>query len=724
MKLLTRARLGTWFFLLLPLACGAGLGTGDGQGGEPNAGLCRVDKDCADDDFCNGAETCDPGSKNADQHGCVPARERRTCDDGIACTRDECSSEEGRCVVSAPDEDEDGHADAACIDAKGRPLGDDCDDSDPERYPGNFEVCDASDHDEDCDPETVGLRDDDGDGETSDECCNENHCGSDCNDGSITQRSGQAEFCDEIDNNCDGKTDNSAKKVRWYPDKDKDGFGVWSDDVIESCEVQPGRSVLPTDCDDDSASIHPARDEKCGDKVDNDCDGIVDEGEDCEKPEGTPVCKSGRTWCGTKCVDVESDETSCGECFARCASDEVCSGGKCREEAETGTGGAGSGSSGGAPGSGGKDNGSGGGTGGTGGTASGGSDSGTGGELNGQVGTPPAGLGPLLVTSFEGSTSGYTRTGQWREGSTSGRAPTPKSGSKLAGTDLDGEYVSEVSRLTSDWIEVPEASLFPYLRYDYWYEFAGNDYGHIQIRTRDDDTWREVQDVTGALSFIQGQNPHWMQGIIPLELFGGEDIQVAFVLEPGTVSGPTGAGFFVDNIELWQGIMNICSCQGFNGAERDGDWSIDGGQFAIGQPGYSGTNAPPTPYGSTGSDDKGYAGTGLSPRYQSLPRARSARLVSPSHHVRTDTMRAEFWLWHSLSPGTSVRTQIRHIPGHWEDFDAVVYTGEQSEWTKVTLPLSSYRNLSIQIGFLLDNGGGSAPIEHAGFFVDEFNFLD
>jgi len=64
-----------------------------------------------------------------------------------------------------------------CVDADGDghgaiPCGDDCDDNDAQRYPGNTEVCDDREHDEDCDNSTYGHRDTDGDGEDDARCCN------------------------------------------------------------------------------------------------------------------------------------------------------------------------------------------------------------------------------------------------------------------------------------------------------------------------------------------------------------------------------------------------------------------------------------------------------------------------------------------------------------------------------------------------------------------------
>jgi hypothetical protein len=80
-----------------------------------------------------------------------------------------------------PDQDGDGHDSLAA-------GGDDCDDDDVNRFPGNTEVCDAEHHDEDCNPATFGMRDADGDGYPDARCCNRSRdrhytCGTDCDDG-------------------------------------------------------------------------------------------------------------------------------------------------------------------------------------------------------------------------------------------------------------------------------------------------------------------------------------------------------------------------------------------------------------------------------------------------------------------------------------------------------------------------------------------------------------
>src|SRR5687767_6248181 len=122
------------------LGCGDDGSPGDAGGGtdadatsdDGAACACRSDDDCSDTLFCNGAERClacrcEPG---------IPP----SCNDGIACTADRCSEEEATCRSAGPDADDDGHLDGAC-------GGDDCNDSDPEVYPGATELCDAADRD-------------------------------------------------------------------------------------------------------------------------------------------------------------------------------------------------------------------------------------------------------------------------------------------------------------------------------------------------------------------------------------------------------------------------------------------------------------------------------------------------------------------------------------------------------------------------------------------------
>src|SRR5690606_40719273 len=122
---------------------------------------CETDAECDDGLFCTGVEACVEG-----RCATTPV----DCDDGIACTIDTCSELRRRCESAAPDVDGDGFGDASCLEDGGDPIGNDCDDNDANRFPGNREVCDAAGHDEDCDLETRGGVDADGDGFESAAC--------------------------------------------------------------------------------------------------------------------------------------------------------------------------------------------------------------------------------------------------------------------------------------------------------------------------------------------------------------------------------------------------------------------------------------------------------------------------------------------------------------------------------------------------------------------------
>jgi len=270
--------------------------------GEPDSGprICQTDDDCNDGAFCNGIERCRPGATQASHDGCVSGMPPR-CDDGIECTEDTCSHLSNGCRFVPVDDDGDGHAALSCTTPTGELLGDDCDDHDPNRFPGNPETCteETEAHDEDCNPQTFGTRDLDGDGATDDTCCNDTRCGDDCNDTRADVSTGYPEICDLIDNDCDGDVDVDSVEALWYPDDDRDGFGRDVPDPLESCAPVPGRSLFNTDLDDTNPSVNPAATEIC-DSVDNDSDARIDEGEVCQcgRPGSAPCeCASGARDC-------------------------------------------------------------------------------------------------------------------------------------------------------------------------------------------------------------------------------------------------------------------------------------------------------------------------------------------------------------------------------------------------------------------------------------------
>jgi len=154
----------------------------------------------------------------------------------------------------------------------------DCDDADISVYPGAIEICDGKDND--CNPGTA-----DGSGEAPTiTCLVEGVClgttpvcaGA---DGWICYYPGEYEdvevSCDGMGNDCDGITDDVVNP-NLFKDFDSDGYGS----TIYACLCAPQYPfivLVSGDCDDSNANRNPGLAEVCND-IDDDCDGILNEG--------------------------------------------------------------------------------------------------------------------------------------------------------------------------------------------------------------------------------------------------------------------------------------------------------------------------------------------------------------------------------------------------------------------------------------------------------------
>jgi len=175
----------------------------------------------------------------------------------------------------------------------------DCDDNNPDVYPGAPEICDGLDNncdtqiDEGLSPQNIYYRDADRDGygnpDESVLAClmppgyvEDN---TDCDDNSPAVYPGADEICDGIDNNCDRQVDEGLNTSPYYRDADGDGYGdqdveVWDcarpAGYVDSDVDNDGQPDW--DCDDTNPAIHPGAAEVC-DGVDNNCDTQIDEGQ-------------------------------------------------------------------------------------------------------------------------------------------------------------------------------------------------------------------------------------------------------------------------------------------------------------------------------------------------------------------------------------------------------------------------------------------------------------
>lgn len=152
--------------------------------------------------------------------------------------------------------------------------------------------------------------------------------GGDCSDTNAQIHPGVEEICDDVDQNCDGDTDSDLKAVYSW-DTDGDGFGDPYAKITLACKVPEGMVIDKSDCNDNSAKIHPGADEMCGDLIDNNCSGQVDEMPCITYEE---LCgdnidnnKDGATDEGCDCVDVKKPSLIgngyadwCNKCTGAC----------------------------------------------------------------------------------------------------------------------------------------------------------------------------------------------------------------------------------------------------------------------------------------------------------------------------------------------------------------------------------------------------------------------
>jgi hypothetical protein len=227
-----------------------------------------------------------------------------------------CNNQDDNCDGNTDegcDSDEDGYCDASMVWLNAPavcPLSTsatvlDCNDSNPAVHPAATETCNGVD--DNCSVSTDEGCDDDGDAYcdgamivvgTPAICLNG---GGDCNDGDEAIHPGAIDYCDDVDNDCNGTTDDVC-------DSDKDGycaFGKFTLGKPNSCPNGGG------DCNDSDSAIHPGASDVCDD-IDNDCNTVTDDACDGDSDGyctagkvtvGTPkTCASG----GGDCNDADS----------------------------------------------------------------------------------------------------------------------------------------------------------------------------------------------------------------------------------------------------------------------------------------------------------------------------------------------------------------------------------------------------------------------------------
>jgi hypothetical protein len=217
----------------------------------------------------------------------------------------------------------------------------DCDDNNAGVNPGRTEVCDPRGLDEDCNPCTVaGATDGDRDNDTftSAACFNRyagpaptcdlmrvrldgamaRVTGGDCDDVDENVRPNQSESCNNLDDNCNGMTDEGVLRT-FFRDADGDDFGDRSPGAMTrmACSRPQGYAENNTDCDDDpnlGGSVNPGAREVCdGSMRDENCNGTANENCGCTPVGSSRPCCGGR---GNQTCTATSMGTVWGACSA------------------------------------------------------------------------------------------------------------------------------------------------------------------------------------------------------------------------------------------------------------------------------------------------------------------------------------------------------------------------------------------------------------------------
>ena len=121
----------------------------------------------------------------------------------------------------------------------------------------------------------------------------------DCDDNDNAINPGATEICGNgIDDDCDNLIDEGCGSFTYFADDDNDTYGNFNDSLVSASPTPPAGYVInSTDCDDTNSSINPGATEITCNGIDENCNGMADDGGTSTAPSGVTTNTALNTIC-------------------------------------------------------------------------------------------------------------------------------------------------------------------------------------------------------------------------------------------------------------------------------------------------------------------------------------------------------------------------------------------------------------------------------------------
>ena len=263
-------------------------------------------------------------------------------------------------------------------------------------------------------------------------------------------------------------------------------------------------------------------------------------------------------------------------------------------------------------------------------------------------------------------------------------------GTNCAASVLDGSYpASSSSRLIrNSAFVVPSASQNPRIQFWHWYEFSGNSYGVVQIKSGTN-AWTDLSP-----RYYATGGGVWTRPVVDLKAYAGKAVQIAFQI---ATDGNVADGWCVDEVRFVKGNYAVgFTSNAVEGFELGlGDWSADTGTWEVGVPtsgpgaAHGGSNCLATVLGGNYEDDS------------------SSRFISPPFVVpgADQLPRLRFWEWWNIGGHDFVQVQIKVGTNAWQALGDSITLDSFDRWTRAWHDLTPYAGQTVQLGFYFESHG-------------------